>query len=471
MPSTWTVSPEEFHRVYLENMDAFYKTCSTAIMAEIDDAVTKCALQLWSRTGSISEKHVAFADEIYSRGQPKPSWMLWGLTGKICDGKEFMPPLFFWNLAELDAKRGTDCSRVYIRSLSNILLHLAAADDDVNLAEAEYITDCQERLKTICDTNGVIKSKDAVDPKRFITSAEPSFIEKHAQNGDAAVPAAAAEPQPAEEAEKPDFEELMAQLDALVGLEEVKKDIKDLMNLVKVRKLRAENGLPNSAMSLHMVFVGNPGTGKTTVARLLSGLYASIGVLSKGQLVEVDRSGLVAGYVGQTALKTQEVIQSALGGVLFIDEAYSLASGGEQDFGREAIETLLKGMEDHREDLIVIVAGYTGPMETFIGSNPGLESRFNKYFLFPDYDGDQLFKIFESQCGKNGYKLSKSAKTAAKKIFAQMYEERGDNFGNGRDVRNFFEDTVVRQANRLAKMDSPTKEDLETFTPADLKED
>ena len=262
----------------------------------------------------------------------------------------------------------------------------------------------------------------------------------------------------------------MAQLDDLVGLEAVKKDVKSTMNLIKVRKLREENGLPVAPMSMHMVFMGNPGTGKTTVARLIGGLYAAIGALSKGQLIEVDRSGLVAGYVGQTAIKTQEVIASALGGVLFIDEAYSLSSGGENDFGREAIETLLKAMEDHRDNLVVIVAGYTGPMEGFLDSNPGLESRFNKYITFPDYNGEELNAIFHMQCKKNGYVLDEEAERCAEEFFNALYEDRDENFGNGRDVRNRFEDMVVRQANRVAEMEAPTKEDLATFTKADFFE-
>ena len=187
----------------------------------------------------------------------------------------------------------------------------------------------------------------------------------------------------------------MAELDGLCGLDKVKADVKSLINLVKVRRLRQEHGLPVPPMSLHLVFLGNPGTGKTTVARLLAKIYRAIGVLSKGQLVEVDRSGLVAGFVGQTALKTGEVIEKALGGVLFIDEAYALANqDAPNDFGREAIETLLKGMEDHRDDLIVIAAGYTELMGRFLHANPGLESRFNKYFYFEDYNGAQLLAIF-----------------------------------------------------------------------------
>ncbi|MBQ6427994.1 MAG: AAA family ATPase [Oscillospiraceae bacterium] len=355
---------------------------------------------------------------------------------------------------------------------TNILLYLAAVDDDVTYAEAEYITECTDKLTAICDTTGVKKTREGLNPLDYVTSGEPSFIEKHTQQAQPAGGGAKNSAKTEEkEPEKPNFDELMEELNSLVGLETVKKEVKNLMNLVKVRKLREENDLPVPPMSFHMVFLGNPGTGKTTVARLVSGLYAAIGVLSKGQLIEVDRSGLVAGYVGQTALKTQEVIQSALGGVLFIDEAYSLSSGGENDFGREAIETLLKAMEDHRKDLVVIVAGYTGPMEGFITSNPGLESRFNRYFYFPDYNGEQLMEIFRIQCRKNSYTLTPEADAEALKMFTQLYEERDENFGNGRDVRNCFEDMIVRQSNRVAAMEKPSKEDLVTVLPQDLRDE
>ena len=469
MPTTWTRSPEEFHKIYVANTDAFYRIGSASLAPDLDEFMTRCALGLWARSGGINQRHVDMANQIYSRNQPKPTWLLWTLVSAAGKEDAFLPPVFFWNLAESDAKRGSETSRTFVRMLTNILLYLAATDDDVTYEEAGFITECTDRLTAICDTTGVKKSREGLNPLDFVTSAEPSFQEKHKPQAQTSGGEAKPDQAKAEEP-RPSFEELMEQLEDLVGLDEVKKDIKNLINLVKVRKLRKDAELPVPPMSLHMVFMGNPGTGKTPVARLLGGLYASIGVLSKGQLVEVDRSGLVAGYVGQTALKTQEVIKSALGGVLFIDEAYSLSSGGENDFGREAIETLLKAMEDHRDDLIIIVAGYTGPMTNFLNSNPGLESRFNKYFYFPDYNGEQLVSIFKIQCKKNQYVLTEEAEKKAVEMFTQLYEERSENFGNGRDVRNCFEDMVVRQANRVAAMDAPTKEDLMAVLLEDLED-
>lgn len=471
MPTTWNRSPEEFHKIYIANTDAFYRIGSRNLAGELDEFVTKCALGLWNRAGGITQRHVDMANQIYSKNRPQPQWLLWTLTSSVCESDVFLPPVFYWDLAESDAKRGSETSRTFIRMLTNILLYLAATDDDVTYAEAEYITECTDKLTAICDTSGVKKSREALNPLDYVTSGEPSFIQKHGIQPQTAGGGDKPRQEEAQEQPRPSFDELMEQLDALVGLEEVKKDVKSLVNLMKVRKLRQENGLPVPPMSLHMVFMGNPGTGKTTVARLVSGLYAAIGVLSKGQLVEVDRSGLVAGYVGQTALKTQEVIKSAIGGVLFIDEAYSLSAGGENDFGREAIETILKAMEDHRDDLIVIVAGYDGPMEAFLSSNPGLESRFNKYFHFPDYTGEQLMAIFRAQCEKNGYTLTEDSEKAARELFDRLYEERNENFGNGRDVRNRFEDMVVRQSNRVAMMESPSKEDLMAVLPEDLNDD
>lgn len=197
---------------------------------------------------------------------------------------------------------------------------------------------------------------------------------------------------------KEDIKDLQAELDSYIGLQTVKEEVHNLINMASVYQLRRQHGLPTTDMSLHLVFTGNPGTGKTMMARMMARIYRSLDILSRGQLVEVDRSGLVAGYVGQTALKTQKVIEKAMGGVLFIDEAYALNGKSENDFGQEAIDTVLKAMEDHRDDLVVIVAGYTDLMDKFIHSNPGLESRFNRFLLFEDYTADEMVQIFDMQC-------------------------------------------------------------------------
>ena len=263
------------------------------------------------------------------------------------------------------------------------------------------------------------------------------------------------------------IEDLKAELDTYIGLGEVKREVSNLINMATVFKRREAAGLPNTDFSLHMVFTGNPGTGKTMIARLMARIYHSLGILSKGQLVEVDRSGLVAGYVGQTAIKTQKVIQSALGGVLFIDEAYALNGAGDNDFGQEAIDTVLKAMEDHRDDLIVIVAGYDELMEKFIHSNPGLESRFNRYLHFDDYTLDEMLDIFRMQCKKGSYTLSPDAEQDVKEF---IYDENADGitFGNARGVRNIFEKILTEQANRLAAMETFTKDDLMTITKKDV---
>ena len=266
------------------------------------------------------------------------------------------------------------------------------------------------------------------------------------------------------------FSELMQELNNLVGLNVVKKDVASLTHLQAIRKLRRERGLKDIPVSNHLVFSGNPGTGKTTVARLLAKIYRSIGILSKGQLIEVDRSGLVAGYVGQTALKTQEVIKSALGGVLFIDEAYELsAHRNENDYGQEAINTLLKAMEDNRDDFIVIVAGYPKLMEKFVDSNPGLRSRFNKYIYFEDYSIEELIDIFKIMCKNSGYIYTDDIINTVTEIFQTKYKVRGENFANGREVRNFFENAMVRQADRLFNVRNPSNNDLMCLKVEDLQ--
>ena len=324
-----------------------------------------------------------------------------------------------------------------------------------------------KKLNSLLDTSKTVSDDFKVTMDEADEAAQKLL--KEMGGGNVLTPSApktAAEESP----ERPNLDELLAELDSLVGLDKIKQNVRSLINLAKVRKLREEQGLPTPAMSLHLVFMGNPGTGKTTVARLISQLYYAIGVLSKGQLVEVDRSKLVAGFVGQTAIKTDEAIKKAMGGVLFIDEAYSLTSvEGSNDFGHEAVETVLKAMEDHRDDLVVIVAGYEELMERFISSNPGLESRFNRYFVFEDYNGEELFRIFESMAKKNRYVLDDEAAEFLKNHFNMLYDTRDENFGNARDVRNVFENVVSVHSDRVAQLEELGTEDLITVKREDVE--
>ncbi len=275
----------------------------------------------------------------------------------------------------------------------------------------------------------------------------------------------------AEEDTEETLELLMEELNTLVGLKSVKQDLTNLINLVKIRKLREERGMKQPDITLHLVFSGNPGTGKTTVARLLAKIYKALGVVSEGQLVEVDRSNLVAGYVGQTATQTAEVVESAIGGILFIDEAYTLIKGGdEKDFGQEAVDTLLKLMEDNRDDLIVIVAGYTDKMEEFVNSNPGLKSRFNKYIFFNDYSGDELDQIFNNMAKKQEYDTDKEAAEFVKEYLTAKAKAHEENFANAREARNYLERCIERQATRIVSIENISDEQLRTLTIDDVKE-
>ncbi len=264
-------------------------------------------------------------------------------------------------------------------------------------------------------------------------------------------------------------DKLMEQLNELVGLESVKKEMQSLVNLIKVRKMRANHNMPQMDMTYHMVFTGNAGTGKTTVARMVAEIYKELGVLSKGTFVETDRAGLVAGYLGQTAMKVKEVVEQAKGGVLFIDEAYSLSSrDAGDDYGIEAIDTLVKEMEDNRSDLVVIVAGYRKEMERFLKSNTGLISRFNKYIDFQDYSNEQLVDILSMMAKKAGMTIEDSALHIVRKYLEDMDESAKKDFGNARGIRNTFEKIVTNQANRIVQVDNPTVEQLGTIVKEDI---
>ncbi|NCE64799.1 AAA family ATPase [Pseudoflavonifractor sp. 524-17] len=461
------------HKQYNDSVMAFQRQIADAglrvkFSQEADIFFRACALGVWGRDGgALTPRHVEYYNAVYSRGNPVPSILFWELSTAVGEYPGFQPPSFFNRMRACDKVSGTSLARKFTDLTTLMILLFGAVDGQVSEAEAAFARHCADELGSLCAKDGLTAGSPPLNPSEFITRRPaPETPSGAAQAQAEAAPAKEEDPAPA-----PTVAELLAELDSLCGLDRVKADVKSLINLIKVRRLRESHGLPVPPMSLHLVFMGNPGTGKTTVARLLAKIYHTIGVLSKGQLVEVDRSGLVAGFVGQTAIKTGEAVEKALGGVLFIDEAYALANQeNANDFGREAIEVLLKSMEDHRDDLIVIAAGYTELMGQFIHANPGLESRFNKYFYFDDYNRDQLMEIFLSMCEKNGYTVAEGAKAAAAERFRVLYEERDENFGNARDVRNQFERAVARQADRVAQLEHPSKEDLMTLTPEDLAE-
>lgn len=268
------------------------------------------------------------------------------------------------------------------------------------------------------------------------------------------------------------LQDLLEELNALVGLEKVKNKVQDLIVYQKIQKMRREQNLHSAKNTLHLAFTGNPGTGKTTVARIVGRIYKQIGLLSKGHFVEVSRTDLIAGYQGQTALKVKKVIEQAKGGVLFIDEAYSITENDHSDsYGRECLTELTKALEDYRDDLVVIVAGYTEPMNNFFESNPGLKSRFNTFIEFDDYTSDELDEILVSMCKKNDYILTDEAREKIHSYFEQQTLSRDKNFSNGRLVRNLYDDLVMNHARRVINADNPDREELSTIKVEDFTDD
>jgi hypothetical protein len=327
-----------------------------------------------------------------------------------------------------------------------------------------------EFANLVIKSYGTVTSAEAAALLQFNTTLYPhgrdsSSVEDNSSKPDESTKEAA----PVKDDPPRPLEDLLKELDALVGLHRVKADVRQLINFLKVQKMREEKGMLAAGISRHLVFYGNPGTGKTTIARLLAQVYRSLQILSRGHLIESDRGDLVAGYVGQTALKVKEVVNKALGGVLFIDEAYALNSEGRgNDFGQEAIETLLKLMEDHRHDFVVIVAGYTEKMDEFVSSNPGLRSRFTKFLHFEDYTPEQLVEIFKGFCAKASFKSTPEAEQRLLELFKLLNLERDESFGNARTARNLFEMSISKQANRIVTLPNINEAVLATIQEVDI---
>lgn len=348
------------------------------------------------------------------------------------------PPMLVDLMIQIDAQVGSNFSSIALKTYYSLAQHMLSAASDLNLEQADF-------LKNILKSTMGSLSETKAPSERSIAELELTKT--------LTVP------------------EILTELDSLIGLANVKADVKELVNFLKIQKLRADKGLATAPVSRHLVFYGNPGTGKTTVARLLAQIYRSMGLLTTGQLVEAERSKLVAGYVGQTAMKVVDIVEKAKGGVLFIDEVYALCSDDRDPFGQEAIDTLLKLMEDHRDNLIVIVAGYPEKMSKFLNSNPGLRSRFNKYFSFQDYSPEELSLIFHGFCMKAGLTLNETGKAELKQLLESMHSQKDEKFGNGRDVRNLFEKCISNQANRLVLMPEIDDLSLQELTEDDLPKD
>ena len=379
-------------------------------------------------------------------------------------------PLLLRCCVAMDDKDGTSSAQQFVAGVSQLLYAAADVDGGLTGNQLSFITGYLGGLRTFLLTRAAGRHVSGTQEaaRRVDIPGEDGRGNAGARKKESVKAEKAPEKAKQEEPEKT-LEDLMAELDSLIGLDGVKREVRSLINLIKVRKMRKEHDLKVMDMSFHMVFTGNPGTGKTTVARLVAKIYKQLGFLSKGQLIETDRSGLVAGYVGQTAGKVTEVVGSALGGILFIDEAYALARKGmDNDFGREAIDTLVKLMEDNRDDLVVIVAGYTDEMHDFLTSNPGLISRFNKYIDFPDYTDDELMAILAMNAKKQGYTVSDEANAVVREMLEKMTVGERMDFGNARGMRNTLEKLVQEQANRLAGMTGEiTKEMLCEIVKAD----
>lgn len=426
------------------------------------DAQTICAAVI-AADGHVSSagRHAytaALAPWLSSRSTTPAGELRHSVTSGPSRRGQVTPSLLFERLVSADLAGGTAHAWRYYE-LALRVAHAACAVDVTPTRDKLVVIDAMRAtLLTALHAAGIARPLSPT-PDRLaavLPCAERAASDTIGRPGDGVI---------AVSSQSASLDDALDEIDALVGLESVKTEVRLLVNLARIEQLRRERRLPVVVPARHLVLVGNPGTGKTTVARLCARALHALGVLSKGHLVETDRSGLIAGYVGQTAAKVNHIADEARGGVLFIDEAYSLVAGGN-DFGAEAVATLLKRMEDDREDLVVIVAGYPEPMARFLDSNPGLRSRFPRTISFPDYTNDELVSIFSAIVREHEYRAEESTLAAAREWFAS--QPRDASFGNGRLARNLFEACVARQATRLSEVAAPTDDQLLSLSSADV---
>ncbi len=482
----------ELHETYSNSTGAFAKSylpCNDELISQIDKYCRACAIFLWFKFGTNVDVCVEAINQIYSEGQSSPGYArehIETAMSRLSEREFSMPvPKFFNSIISYDKKKNSDYSRRLAYCFQLLDISFALIDGKVEAKEAELIKLMQKNLIEACDSNGIKHYAYEIDPFDFVdgeeeeglivTAIKLDDITKNPLVRTEQKETKAASERAVSSKEKDPIEALYS----MIGLTRTKEEVQEIIDFAKVQKERENSGLPVSSVSYHLVFTGRPGTGKTTVARLIARIYKDLGIISKEELVECSAKDLVAGYVGQTAIKTGEVIQKALGGVLFIDEAYTLVDKNGQGYGQEAIDTLLKEMEDHRDNLAVIVAGYDDLMKGFIESNPGLKSRFNRYIHFDDYTPNEMEEIFKQLCEKNAYSLDNEAEESIKEYFEKICDSDDDSFANARTVRNLFEKIISKQASRIAKITEKTpavlsailKEDVIECTGAEEKEE
>ena len=460
----------ELHTSYQKSIGAFtrvYPHMSATTAKDIDAFCRTCALVLWNAFHVEIDLCTEGINEIYSKEKDRRSFSEDDVAAAIhmLNSRKYSisVPTFFKEIISHDVKEGTCYSRKLATCLKLVLISFALIDGNVEYDEARHISLVYQTLIDECDKEKVMFFRDDTDPFSYVseshTEPKPATFTNTRPSGNRKVPAS-----PRKETKNSPFEEL----NSLIGLSNVKQEIKEISDFAAVQNARAERGLPTSEMSYHLVFTGNPGTGKTTVARLVAQIYKELGILSKGHLIEASAKDLVAGYVGQTATKTYDIICKAHGGVLFIDEAYALMDSTGQGYGHEAVDTLLKEMEDHRGDLAIIVAGYDDEMEQFINSNPGLKSRFNRFIHFEDYSAEEMLLIFKSLCKKNAYTLDPLAEKKVSDYLDYICANKTDGFANARTARNFFESVITKQAARISSVEDKTDALLSTICVEDI---